>query len=147
MTSGIESLSLSEFRGYENLTLHAGGRSIVLFGPNGAGKTNILEAISFLSPGRGLRRARLGEVLKKDTMVASWHVEARVRREREPPVLLASSAQITPGKERRTGSIFGKKEKTLSAFGAYLNLSWVTPQMDRLFIDGAGERRRFLDGE
>lgn len=114
---------------------------IVLHGPNGAGKTNILEAISLLTPGRGLRRARMADIQCVHNR-APWAVSAKVQMGyTEVPV----GTGIDPRTEKRTVRINGETAKNQNALSEYLSCVWLTPQMDRLFLEGSTERRRFLD--
>jgi DNA replication and repair protein RecF len=139
----IVRLMLEEFRSYPSLRIEVDARPVVLTGPNGAGKTNILEALSFLAPGRGLRRARLDEVARREAGAgAPWAVAARLD-------LAAGPLDIGTGREegsqRRTVRIAGEPAKSQSALAEVVSLVWLTPSMDRLFGEGAGGRRRFLD--
>ena len=136
-------LDLTDFRSYAQARLETDGRPVVLTGPNGAGKTNLLEAVSFLAPGRGLRRARLSEIDRQGG--GAWAVAAR---------LSSTSGEIAIGtgrdgssdtSDRRLVRIDGQSVKGQAALAEYLNLVWLTPQMDRLFQEGAAPRRRFLD--
>lgn len=152
---GIEQLKLSSFRCYESLTLDLGNDlpPVILTGRNGAGKTNLLEAISYLVPGRGLRGARLSDVVKRreenknltDGVVflpERWAVFARVR-------TLHGTVQLGTGRddtsERRQIHVDGQNQKSQSVLGNYLSLIWLTPAMDRLFCGDPATRRRFLD--
>jgi len=146
-------LALSDFRCYSAVELEAGDRPVVLCGPNGAGKTNLLEAISLLAPGRGLRRARLADVARRDpgTEIDSdrpWAVAAKVMTPegvrdlgtgREPPE--AEGRQV----ERRLVKIDGALARGQHCLGEILSMVWLTPQMDGLLREGPGGRRRFLD--
>lgn len=143
-SSGILQLDLVDFRGYDHLLLSPKGHSVVLFGPNGAGKTNILEAVSFLSSGRGLRRAKLSQVHRLHAQGGGWAVTALVKTQ-NMLVNLRTAATLHAGKERRTCAVHGKAEKTLSQLGRYVSLVWLTPQMDRLFTEGNTGRRQFID--
>ena len=142
----IVRLTLSNFRNYHAATLQAGGRVIVLYGPNGAGKTNLIEAISFLAPGRGLRRATLEEVAFHEGD-GSWAVAAEV----EGALGLAT---LGTGIERKpedgaTGNracrIDREPVASASAFADHLRVVWLVPAMDTLFVGPPSERRRFLD--
>lgn len=145
-------LTLTDFRNYAASRLHSDGRSLVLTGLNGVGKTNILEAVSFLAPGRGLRRARLGEVTRTDagadapTEGRSWAVAADIDGP-DGPVTIGTGLDPEPGavRERRVVRIDGEAGRAQSALAEYLAVVWLTPQMDGLFIEGPGARRRFLD--
>lgn len=137
-------LSLAEFRSYAGLELGLDGRAVVLTGPNGAGKTNLLEAVSFLSPGRGLRRAGMAEVARQGGSGA-WAVAARLRRPHEPePLALGTGRQLDQG-NKRVVRIDGQAARSQQALADHLAVAWLTPVQDRLFIEGASARRRFLD--
>lgn len=136
-------LTLTDFRSYRSLRLDTNPSPVVLTGPNGAGKTNVLEALSFLTPGRGLRRARLAEVVRREAgPQAPWAVAATVRRP-DGPVEIGVGREA--GSERRINRIDGRPAKSQAALGEVLSAVWLTPVMDRLFTDGAAGRRRFLD--
>lgn len=140
-------LDVREFRCYAQARLELDRRPVVLTGPNGAGKTNLLEAVSFLAPGRGLRRATLAEVRRHAAPPeAVWAVSGRL----ESPGLAGGAVQIGTGQDaegsgRRIVRIDGTAVSSQTALGDYLALVWLTPQMDRLFLEGASNRRRFLD--
>jgi DNA replication and repair protein RecF len=139
-------LNLSNFRSYRAASLTVAERPVVLVGPNGAGKTNILEAISFLLPGRGLRRATLEEVAFNDGD-GSWAVSAEV----EGALGLATlgtGIEAPHGEERTSARIYRiDREPAGSAadFAEHLRIIWLTPAMDGLFTGPASDRRRFLD--
>jgi DNA replication and repair protein RecF len=138
----IRRLALGDFRNYANLRLETDPRPVVLTGPNGAGKTNLLEAISFLAPGRGLRRARLSEVDR--TGGGPWSVVGRL--EMGSGAVEIRTAHVREGeRERRSVQIDGSDADSQAALAESAIVVWLTPAMDRLFQDGAGERRRFLD--
>lgn len=140
-------LEVSEFRCYAHARLELDRRPVVLTGPNGAGKTNLLEAVSFLAPGRGLRRATLAEVRRHAAPPgAVWAVSAVL----ESPAVAGGAVRLGTGQDgegggRRLVRIDGAPAASQTALGDYLALAWLTPQMDRLFLEGAGNRRRFLD--
>lgn len=141
---GVGRLMLSQFRSYSSLSLDLDTRSVVLTGPNGAGKTNILEALSFLLPGRGLRSAKLGEA-KRMGSSHPWAVSASLV---DGGVVTQIGTGLDPEsveREKRITKIDGQKVKSQNVLAEYVSLSWITPQMDRLFLDGASNRRRFLD--
>jgi DNA replication and repair protein RecF len=139
----VTRLVLTEFRCYGQLRIDLDPRPVVLTGPNGAGKTNLLEAVSFLSPGRGLRRAPLPEVTRRQaTGTAGWAVAARLL---TPTGEIQLGTQLEPGEGRRAVVIDGRPAPSQVAFGARAPMVWLTPQMDRLFGDAASQRRRFLD--
>jgi len=138
-------LTLTNFRNYHTAALEAGARTIVLVGPNGAGKTNLIEAISFLAPGRGLRRAALDEVAFSEGD-GSWAVAAEI----EGALGLAT---LGTGIERpeaggaplRKFRIDREPAASAAAFADHLGVVWLVPSMDSLFVGAPSERRRFLD--
>ena len=156
----VTRLSLTEFRNYPTLRLDVEPRSVVLTGANGAGKTNLLEALSLLAPGRGLRRARLSDLVRRDDDALSvtgrtWAVAAQVQtpggQSEVGTGLVAGAAPAEPdvdedatAPERRTVRIDGRTRGP-AALGQVLAVRWLSPAMDRLFVDGASARRRFLD--
>jgi DNA replication and repair protein RecF len=142
----IRRLTLSNFRSYRAATLALDAQLAVLVGPNGAGKTNLIEAISFLAPGRGLRRATLDEVAFQEGNGA-WAVAAELEGALglatlgtgiEPP----AADDATPTRKCR---IDGEPVASAAAFADHLSVVWLTPAMDGLFGGPASERRRFLD--
>src|ERR1700691_4651360 len=146
MPSLVRRLTLSNFRNYRAVILEAGSRPIVLCGPNGAGKTNLIEAISFLAPGRGLRRATLEEVACNEGD-GSWAVSAEV----EGALGLAT---LGTGIERpaEDGATAQRKYRidrepvaSAAAFADHMCIVWLVPAMDTLFAGAPSERRRFLD--
>ena len=144
--SRIQRLTLTHFRNYRAASLQTRGDVVVLVGPNGAGKTNCIEAISFLSPGRGLRRATLDDVADNQGD-GSWAVSAEV----EGALGLATlgTGIDAPGVEAATSSrrcrIDREPVTSAAAFGDHLRMVWLTPSMDGLFLGAASERRRFFD--
>ncbi len=137
----VLSLKLAQYRSYDLCTIATGGASIALHGPNGAGKTNILEAVSMLVPGRGLRRARAEEVIRRPDGIG-WRVRAEVAT--PTGVIEITTGVEGPESTRRTVGIDGKST-TQTALGQHVRMVWLTPAMDRLWLDAAGDRRRFLD--
>ncbi len=135
-------LTLSDFRSYERLDLTLDGRPVALSGPNGAGKTNLLEAISLLGPGRGLRGARLEEIARKDGP-GGWAVSARLS-DGEDDRAIGVGAHASD-EHRRIVRIDGAPAPGPATLAGMLRLLWLTPAQDRLFMESAGERRRFLD--
>jgi DNA replication and repair protein RecF len=146
IASRIHRLTLTHFRNYRAASLQARGDVVVLVGPNGAGKTNCLEAISFLSPGRGLRRATLEDVADNQGD-GSWAASAEV----EGALGLATlgTGIDAPGAETTATSrrcrIDREPVTSAAAFGDHLRMVWLTPSMDGLFLGPASERRRFFD--
>ncbi len=137
----VTRLRLTDFRCYATLRLEVDARPVVLAGPNGAGKTNLLEALSFLAPGRGLRRARLDSVDRHDGQ-GPWAVAATVEGPHGPVEI--GTGRTEEG-ERRIVRIGGETARSQAALAEHVNIVWLTPSMDRLFLGGAAERRRFLD--
>ena len=144
-SSRIQRLTLTRFRNYRAAGLATSGDLVVLVGANGAGKTNCLEAISFLSPGRGLRRATLGDAANLEGD-GSWAISAEV----EGALGLATlgTGIDAPGVDAATSRrcrIDREPVSSAAAFGDHLRMVWLTPAMDGLFTGAASERRRFLD--
>ena len=135
----IESLSLAHFRSHRATRLAFDGRPVAIVGPNGAGKTNILEAVSLLSPGRGLRRAAADDLARRPEAIG-WKIAATVQG-------LSAAHELEtwaePGEARQV-RIDGKAA-TQASLGRILRILWLVPAMDRLWIEAAEGRRRFLD--
>lgn len=149
----IDRLTLTDFRSYAALRLdlpNAAGEPVVLVGPNGAGKTNLLEAVSYLAPGRGLRGARLADVARLEA-AGGWAVHARLlagERSVEIGTGLAGDTEADEtggGAPRRIVRIDRENAGGPAALGRHVAMLWLTPAMDRLLGDAASERRRFLD--
>lgn len=135
----VTSLSLSHFRSYKHVNLESDGGIMALYGPNGAGKTNILEAISMLSPGRGLRRAQATELMRQPEALG-WKINAKLES-------LSEVHEISTWAENdssRNVEIDGKKAPQVT-LGRLARIVWLVPVMDRLWVEGPAERRRFLD--
>jgi DNA replication and repair protein RecF len=135
----ITDLRLSHFRSHRAARLGFDGRPVALIGPNGAGKTNLLEAISLLSPGRGLRRAQVEEFARRPDMLG-WKIRASVQG-------FGAAHEVEtwaePGQTRQV-RIDGKAHPQ-NALGRITRMLWLVPSMDRLWIDSAEGRRGFLD--
>ncbi len=140
MIRHISRLRLSAFRNYASAALDLDERHLVLTGPNGSGKTNLLEAISVLSPGRGLRGASF-ETLQQHGSDVGWAVAATVETD-DGPSDIGTGALPDGGRRVR---INGANARSIEAMSDYLRVLWLTPAMDGLFSGPAGERRRFLD--
>jgi DNA replication and repair protein RecF len=141
----MQALKLTAFRSYPTFCLSPdpGAGGVILVGPNGIGKTNLLEALSFFSPGRGFRRARLKEVQHDQEAQVPWSVSLELSTE-------IGQFQVGTGREsmdgeKRVVALNGSVLKTQMELAHYLHVAWLIPQMDRLFWDGNRERRRFLD--
>lgn len=134
----IARLALTDFRNYQDAVLMPGDGFVLLSGPNGAGKTNILEAVSLLTPGRGLRQVPISEMARSDG-----------------PGCFAVAARMADGVDIGTGTTAMAPDRrqvringvaaSVNSLGGRLSVLWLTPAMDRLFSDTAGARRRFLD--
>ena len=135
----VASLIAADFRSHTALRLDLDARPVALHGPNGAGKTNILEAVSLLSPGRGLRRAPAREMCRRPG-AESWRVEGVVR---APGA--ASEIEIRFDAESGRQVRIGGKAASRGALGRAARVLWLVPAMDRLWTEGAGGRRRFVD--
>ncbi|WP_295078351.1 DNA replication/repair protein RecF [Tabrizicola sp.] len=135
----IETLALTHFRSHRSTRLAFDGRPVAITGPNGAGKTNILEAVSLLSPGRGLRRAAAEDLARRPESLG-WKITATVQG-------LSAAHELEtwaePGEPRQV-RIDGKAA-TQASLGRILRVLWLVPAMDRLWIESAEGRRRFLD--
>ena len=141
MRSALNAVQLTDYRSYAAAELRPEGRSVFLFGPNGAGKTNLLEAISLLSPGRGLRGAPLAEVGRRmpgEPVGRAWAVSAHI----EDTQLGTGTEQ--PGAPRRIVRIEGETVPP-GRLADHVRPIWLTPAQDRLFLEAASERRRFFD--
>ena len=143
----VRSLRLTGFRNYARQTLELDGRPIVLFGENGAGKTNLMEAVSLLAPGRGLRRAKTADLARKASAEPSnlapfgWGVAATVSTAVGPVEIGTGN---DGGSDRRVVRINGAAS-TQTSLSEYVSAVWLTPQMSQLFLEGSSARRRFLD--
>jgi len=135
-------MTLTNFRSYVNMNVDFDGRSVALTGPNGAGKTNLLEAISLIGPGRGLRTSRLSEIARIDGD-GSWAIAARIDDGAVETALGVGARKDNP--ERRICRMEENSIAGPSLFANHVRMLWLTPASDRLFVDGASGRRRFLD--
>ncbi|MET3663999.1 DNA replication/repair protein RecF [Caulobacter sp. 1776] len=145
-SAALLSLTLTDFRSYERARLETGGRSVYLFGANGAGKTNLLEAISLLTPGKGLRGASLAEVgrrLSGEAVGRAWAVAAEVEAGEDAPVRIGTGVE-QGGAARRTVRLEGETVPP-GRLADHVRPIWLTPAQDRLFLEAASERRRFFD--
>lgn len=138
----ITRLTVTDFRSYARADIVFDGRPAAISGANGAGKTNILEAISLIGPGRGVRGARLDELPRLDGD-GGWAVSARVDDGEDERRFGVGAAASNPS--RRICRIDDRDASGPGAFAEHLRFMWLTPAQDRLFMEGAGERRKFLD--
>ncbi len=146
----ITRLMLTNFRSYGMLDLRADAHHVVLIGPNGAGKTNILEALSMFAPGRGLRGARLSDLSRTVLGGAThrpWAVSAALSVGGDDTQIGVGYMPGTDesGLTKRSVRIDGVPVASPAHLAERIRLIWLTPAMDRLFVEGASERRRFLD--
>lgn len=156
-TLAVRRLTLSDFRCYKHQRIDVDAGIVVLTGDNGAGKTNVLEALSFLVPGRGLRRARLADIIRQkgdddgakednNARLSPWGVAATIHTPSGAvDIGTGFQAGVSGRRDKRVVRIDGETMKSQAALGEYVSAQWLTPQMDRLFLEGAGARRRFLD--
>ena len=133
----ISTLTLSHFRSHRAARMELDGRPVAISGPNGAGKTNIIEAVSLLSPGRGLRRASADELARRPDS-RGWKIRA------ETTAPFHDLETFAEGADSRQVRIDGKPAPQ-AALGRILRILWLVPAMDRLWIESAEGRRRFLD--
>ena len=151
----VTRLTVANFRSYAAAELNTAGAAVVLAGPNGAGKTNLLDAISLLAPGRGLRGAKLAEHTRKGPATPSdalWAVAATVKRGETDYEIGTGLSEQSPGRpggggrqDKRLVRLNGVEAKGSAELGEIVQMVWLTPAMDRLFIESASGRRRFLD--
>lgn len=138
----VQSLKLNNFRSYETLDCTFRGCSVVLLGSNGSGKTNILESLSLLSPGRGLRRAPF-EQFRNFKGPAEWGINATVLSNNSSyKISTGIPAGRIKGREVR---INDKKVFASKSLPEIISVSWLTPSMDQIFVESPSSRRKFLD--
>lgn len=138
-------LDLTDFRSYATLQWRPASRISVVTGPNGSGKTNLLEAISLLGPGRGLRQAKAGEFPRlRPEGARAWAVAGRVQTADHLEPMTIGTGSGAESSERRIIRIDGAAASQTELAG-HVAVSWITPQMERLFGESASGRRRFLD--
>lgn len=141
----ISKLQLADFRNYERLSLDLDPGAVVFTGENGAGKTNLLEAISFLTPGRGLRRAAYGDIAREGSE-DGFAIHARLEGPfGECEIGTGTAGTNAAGESGRKTRINGAAAKSTEAMLEWLRVTWITPAMDALFTGPAADRRRFLD--
>jgi len=139
MQNKIDSLSLSQYRNLRELDISVNSSPILIIGDNGAGKTNILESISMLSPGRGLRGAKFDDISNHKS--PSWHIKARA----QSNLGIAKLSTSYSSESSRRFVEFNGSKITNSELAGLLKIIWLTPQMEGLFIGSGSDRRRFLD--
>ncbi len=144
----LDRIKLSAFRNYGQLGLSLDGRHVVLSGPNGSGKTNLIEAVSLLSPGRGLRRASAAQMIHKDGASEGFSVFAALINHEDTYEIGTGSVPSSPGEpisRARRVRINGTTAKSSDELLDLCRIIWLTPSMDGLFTGPASDRRRFLD--
>lgn len=143
--TALTRLALTDFRSYATAELVLDGRPVWLAGANGAGKTNLLEAVSFLIPGRGLRGSSLAEVGRRmpgEAVGRAWAVSVIIRTGDEETRL--GTGVESAGAARRLVRVEGEPAPP-GRLAEYFRQVWLTPAQDRLFLEGAADRRRFFD--
>lgn len=140
----IEHLRLTDFRCYDALDVSFTGAPVVLFGANGAGKTNLLEAVSFLSPGRGLRRAKVDDLARRfgENIAPTWGITAHLGGTQDAVKLAVGQV---PEQPRRRLIRIDDKAVSSTALADHMTMMWLTPAQDRLFVGPSSDRRKFLD--
>lgn len=140
----IDRLTLTNFRNYDAARLDGLESGAVIFiGANGVGKTNILEAVSLLSPGRGLRAASVEDFVNRGKAERPWGVSAEFHD--GTAMTKIGTGTTAENLSKRQVRINGEMQRSQNALSDYVACVWLTPQMDRLFLDSASHRRRFLD--
>jgi DNA replication and repair protein RecF len=140
-------LALENFRNYAAVSLKLDGRHVCLYGPNGAGKTNLIEAVSMLAPGRGLRSADLVDIVRRDAggaVARHWALSADLRDGDVDRKLSLALELDEQDRSKRIAKLDGAVT-TQTELGELVRVIWLTPAMDRVFAGPAGDRRRFLD--
>jgi DNA replication and repair protein RecF len=140
----VQRLSLDAFRNYDRASFEVSAVPVVLVGENGAGKTSLLEAVSLLSPGRGLRAATIAEMQNNFIAGRPWAVAAEIEGQKGQTRIGIGADPEAP-REKRILRIDGKAGRGSSALLEHISLLWITPEMDRLLSESASERRRFMD--
>lgn len=143
----VERLTLTNFRNYPSVSLELGPEPVVLTGANGSGKTNLLEAVSLLAPGQGLRRAAYGDIARASGD-GGWSIAARVHTGLGAIDIGTGLASGVASSEASTGRIVridGVTKQGSGVLADYVEVAWLTPSMDGLFSGPGSERRRFLD--
>jgi DNA replication and repair protein RecF len=142
----VSRLTLTDFRNHAALDLQLDGRPVCLFGPNGAGKTNIVEALTMLAPGRGLRTASLSDVARAgdEFRAQPWAVSARIMQDGQETVVGAGAERTPEGGVKRLARRDGQPA-TAAELAEAARMTWLTPAMDRLWSGPAGDRRKFFD--
>ncbi|NRA88442.1 MAG: DNA replication/repair protein RecF [Rhizobiales bacterium] len=148
---------MNDFRNYSTVSLNFSSRPTIIHGANGSGKTNILEALSYLTSGRGLRRASLGDVVKyqqnsTQEPVTGFSIFSKISHEFDD-IKIGIGARLSPTQDTNNNApkyskeirIDGETYKNSTVLGDYVRAIWLTPSLDRLFTGPAAERRKFFD--
>jgi DNA replication and repair protein RecF len=141
--TALTRLALTNFRNYDDALIEPGPGFVLLSGPNGAGKTNILEAVSLLTPGRGLRQVAISQIARGDGP-GNFSVAASLAPSSGEEAIALGTGTSAAAPDRRIVRINGAAA-SVNSLSEWLSVLWLTPAMDRLFTDSAGARRRFLD--
>lgn len=139
----LSRLSLTNFRNYGSVKLELSPSPVIFAGRNGAGKTNLLEAISFLIPGRGIRRASLSDI-DREANGQGWGVSADIE-SRQGIISITTGRESGAAADKRIAKVDGKAIKLQSELSKMISILWLIPAMDGLFLESDSSRRKFLD--
>ncbi|MEM9988550.1 MAG: AAA family ATPase, partial [Pseudomonadota bacterium] len=140
----IRRITLQHFRTYGFLDFSLPGKSVALTGANGVGKTNLIEALSLMSPGRGMRRAKLDEIAQQGSS-GDWGIGLSLKEDDDAEAVQLALQIRHDAPTKKLCRVNGDPVPTIGRFAEYIRFTWLTPAQDRLFMEGAAERRRFLD--
>jgi len=141
----ISQITLAHFRNYQDMRVRCDTAPVILLGANGSGKTNLLEAISLIVPGRGLRRSALAD-LQNRASPHPWAVAIELRTETGTlKIGTGRDTSVSDDAERRLVHIDGRPARGQTELAEYSAMAWITPDMDRLLVESASARRKFLD--
>ncbi len=142
----ISNLSINNFRNYKDIKLSINDSPVIIFGENGSGKTNLLEAISFLAPGRGIRSINYNDVTHDDNDLG-WAVNANICDIKKNLKFVIGTGVLPKTKKNKSGRILkvDKEFKPITYLSELLSILWITPQMDGIFLGETSKRRRFFD--
>lgn len=141
----IHKLELQNFRNYNSLSFEPSAGATLIYGPNGIGKTNILEAISLLVPGRGLRNAKLVEMANNEHP-SSWKISANISGQfGKSEIDIQHMIDPKTGSSKKVMLLDGVPLKTQNKISQEVSVVWLTPQMDQIFLEGSSDRRKFFD--